>query len=827
MKKLSSELELVLRRDKQLLGGTSQMVDDFSRALKFHCSSTESKLALEQERQIADVLSQFADTIDQRSDVVPLPFLIASNECAKLAATINKMADERSTFFQAIIDLVLPLAESVHSHLLPGIAIADACLSNEAPALETLASRMASLPPGIAQPLALRGEFRTMADAGLAAVQSIERKSEQSAESLLQCLSGAVDAYTLLHSECSSILQNSSRALEGARATMNFPPPASSRLQEIKTEVEDCLEDAFPLRTSVSSSSLVSIADLTTKEGSPSPPDASSSGSSGLPAGRRPVFVRKISSPIPRQPLQGLHRVSSEKAPSAPHDHAEPSKVGMAEAPKLRSNVFDAPAKVLGQRRKVLLGNFLTSEQIVVDTLSYLKSEFLGPFNDASSKVAQRMDVADRKSLTNLVFAQLSFHLMILEKCAAALDVWKETSSVGPLFRAFRISSEYVKYVRAIPPLLDALDKSRKKSNLLNSFCKKFEEGASKKNPRWSSMRTMIYDIPVALIAQYELLMQQSNTQTRPDDPSHETVLACYIEFTDLERDRQNLLLTYQRRQDLEKRLKTISGLPAEPSLVTDGRRFIKEGPVYALDFSASSIVDPLLKKKPVNLFLLSDMLIETNRPQRNVGTIKFKSAFIRSWSLVHARIERILAPPSQDAGDIFRFCVVLPPISEGCDPQRLLFSVSDGDQLQGWVKEFLTVERHWGRERVFGVPLSTLMRSSREVGNDIPAIMSITTSHIIAHGLTTQGIFRLSGAKRDVDRMMAAFDTNPSPSVISEADDIHCVAVALKTWLRELPEPLIPPLLVQQLVESMKRDPPQARVEKIKYSIGTLPELN
>src|SRR3989338_7649851 len=90
MKKLSSELELVLRRDKQLLGGTSQMVDDFSRALKFHCSSTESKLALEQERQIADVLSQFADTIDQRSDVVPLPFLIASNECAKLAATINK-----------------------------------------------------------------------------------------------------------------------------------------------------------------------------------------------------------------------------------------------------------------------------------------------------------------------------------------------------------------------------------------------------------------------------------------------------------------------------------------------------------------------------------------------------------------------------------------------------------------------------------------------------------------------------------------------------------------------------------------------------------------
>jgi hypothetical protein len=54
---------------------------------------------------------------------------------------------------------------------------------------------------------------------------------------------------------------------------------------------------------------------------------------------------------------------------------------------------------------------------------------------------------------------------------------------------------------------------------------------------------------------------------------------------------------------------------------------------------------------------------------------------------------------------------------------------------------------------------------------------------------MKTQGIFRLSGAKPDVDRLKKAFNNGERPAMQSE--DPHAVTGILKQYLRELPDPL------------------------------------
>ncbi|SPO22522.1 related to BEM2 - GTPase-activating protein [Ustilago trichophora] len=92
----------------------------------------------------------------------------------------------------------------------------------------------------------------------------------------------------------------------------------------------------------------------------------------------------------------------------------------------------------------------------------------------------------------------------------------------------------------------------------------------------------------------------------------------------------------------------------------------------------------------------------------------------------------------------------------------------------------------------LYGRPLVELVE--RE-GHSVPTAVERMFAEIEARGLREQGIYRISGSKSAVENLRRAWDHQPAESIdlsTGEFSDIHTIAGAVKTWLRELPEPLI-----------------------------------
>ena len=66
--------------------------------------------------------------------------------------------------------------------------------------------------------------------------------------------------------------------------------------------------------------------------------------------------------------------------------------------------------------------------------------------------------------------------------------------------------------------------------------------------------------------------------------------------------------------------------------------------------------------------------------------------------------------------------------------------------------------------------------------------------------GITCEGIFRVNGNSRVVDRLRSSFDRH-GDAELEEAGDVMAVAGLLKLYLRELPDGVIPDNMTQLFV--------------------------
>lgn len=66
--------------------------------------------------------------------------------------------------------------------------------------------------------------------------------------------------------------------------------------------------------------------------------------------------------------------------------------------------------------------------------------------------------------------------------------------------------------------------------------------------------------------------------------------------------------------------------------------------------------------------------------------------------------------------------------------------------------------------------------------------------------GIEQEGIFRVSGSVRVVEKLKSSFDQTGEAN-LSEDDDIMAVAGLLKLFLRELPESVIPEHMTKHLI--------------------------
>lgn len=139
-------------------------------------------------------------------------------------------------------------------------------------------------------------------------------------------------------------------------------------------------------------------------------------------------------------------------------------------------------------------------------------------------------------------------------------------------------------------------------------------------------------------------------------------------------------------------------------------------------------------------------------------------------------------------------------------------------------------------KERVFSCDLCEYLANS---GHELPLVLTTSCAYIEEHGLTSNGIYRLSGVASAINRLRAIFDEDRIPPELladfergvpsEEASvpvDIQAVSSLLKLYFRELPNPLLTFSLYDSFVAAMSDTSldETARLQAIRALVISLP---
>nr|XP_031319091.1 SH3 domain-binding protein 1 isoform X1 [Camelus dromedarius] len=124
---------------------------------------------------------------------------------------------------------------------------------------------------------------------------------------------------------------------------------------------------------------------------------------------------------------------------------------------------------------------------------------------------------------------------------------------------------------------------------------------------------------------------------------------------------------------------------------------------------------------------------------------------------------------------------------------------------------------------RVYGVSLGTHLQ---ELGRDIALPIEACVVMLLSEGMKEEGLFRLAAGASVLKRLKQTMALDPR-SLQEFCSDPHAVAGALKSYLRELPEPLMTFDLYDDWMRAASLKEPGARLEALQEVCSRLPREN
>ncbi|TDH14859.1 hypothetical protein EPR50_G00025660 [Perca flavescens] len=122
-----------------------------------------------------------------------------------------------------------------------------------------------------------------------------------------------------------------------------------------------------------------------------------------------------------------------------------------------------------------------------------------------------------------------------------------------------------------------------------------------------------------------------------------------------------------------------------------------------------------------------------------------------------------------------------------------------------------------------FGIPLATVVTPERP----IPVFIEKCIRFIETTGLNTEGIYRVSGNKAEMESMQRQFDQDHNLDLVEKDFTMNTVAGAMKAFFSELPEPLVPYSMQGDLVEAFKINDREQRFQTMKDILRRFPKEN
>ncbi|KAK6328314.1 hypothetical protein J4Q44_G00002920 [Coregonus suidteri] len=166
--------------------------------------------------------------------------------------------------------------------------------------------------------------------------------------------------------------------------------------------------------------------------------------------------------------------------------------------------------------------------------------------------------------------------------------------------------------------------------------------------------------------------------------------------------------------------------------------------------------------------------------------------------------------------GDYARYYVML--LEAQADYHRKSLTI-----LESVLPTIQAQQDSWTEKPAFGTGLEEhLKRSSREIALPLEACVMM----LLETGMKEEGLFRIAAGTSKLKKLKAALDC--STSQLEEFySDPHAVAGALKSYLRELPEPLMSFQLYDEWIQASSVSEPDKRLQALWVVCDQLPKNN
>ncbi|ESO00895.1 hypothetical protein HELRODRAFT_192468 [Helobdella robusta] len=127
---------------------------------------------------------------------------------------------------------------------------------------------------------------------------------------------------------------------------------------------------------------------------------------------------------------------------------------------------------------------------------------------------------------------------------------------------------------------------------------------------------------------------------------------------------------------------------------------------------------------------------------------------------------------------------------------------------------------------KYFGESLANL---TKREGVVIPNLVYKLTKYLLEHGLDQEGIFRINGSIKTVEKLRAQFDKKGDANLDADMVDPASVASLLKLFLRELEDTIVPANMTQQFLEVQEKSLKDCKLVsmKLKNLVCRLPYEN
>lgn len=442
------------------------------------------------------------------------------------------------------------------------------------------------------------------------------------------------------------------------------------------------------------------------------------------------------------------------------------------------------------ENRRKLVEKLLISERNYVHTLNSLTQ--LQTTLSTEKLLPKQYDEKVVFANINLMFG---VHREVLSDLESALE--SSTVSTKHLASLFlnRIGSFslYGQYVSNYSRAHYTLNQSMKNSKF-SSYIKVFEQENG-------IDYTNAFSQPLNRNVIYEQFLENLIENTQTTDPGFTLVTDACEAMKDLSEFIDQSHLQSKQMEQLFAVSQKISGCTEE--IAIPGRRLIREGWL---------IWRTQTKDVSRYFFLFNDLLIEAKKSEKLITTgYNFKSCVPVSKASVRDM------PDSDSVKNSFILCI---------NTTTYNFSSPSASEKELWVKDINRVICSLNSNHVFRTPLAEVMNVEQERNLDVPYVIYETTRYIRENGLTTEGIFRLSGSHSLIENYREIVDQGED-LVLDDEINIHNVSGLLKLWLRELPEPPIPWSMYATFVEASKQDSSSETVECFKKALGKMPTHN